>query len=240
MRYLQVLLVVLLISTQISCRKEEQEKPKVIYDSSKVKPTVTAKIDTSQIAIADLPIQITGTDYLLHPVGDLRLYEGRAGSSRSASESVSYNISNYSEFEVTGYLRNIKFQRKGTDSLVALTDRPMMIQSATFLRPIADKFKQQLFIYTLHDSDTNKDGRLDQADIKSLYISKIGGEGLQKLSAELHELIDWKYVDANNRVYFRTVEDINKNGEFDKNDVLHYHYVDLSAKQWVVVEYQPN
>jgi hypothetical protein len=32
-------------------------------------------VDSTQVAISDLPIQMEGTDYLIHPVGDLRVYE---------------------------------------------------------------------------------------------------------------------------------------------------------------------
>lgn len=221
-----------------SCRKEEQEKPKVIYDSSKSKPAATPAPDTARIEIADLPIQITGTDYLVHPIGDLRVMDGARSGSRSY-EDISYNISNYSEFEITGYLRNLKFQRQGSDSLSVLTQTPVMIQSATYLGGISEKIRQQLFVYTLSDMDTNKDGRLDQSDIKSLYISHIGGDGFAKISPDMQELVDWKIVPANGRLYFRTIEDTNKNGEFDKDDELHYNYVDLSAKEWKAVEYNP-
>jgi hypothetical protein len=29
-----------------------------------------SKVDSTQVAISDLPIQMEGTDYLIHPVGD--------------------------------------------------------------------------------------------------------------------------------------------------------------------------
>ena len=55
-----------------SC-KEETEKPKVTYDASKNNKGIV-KADSTQIKIADLPIQMAGTDYLIHPVGDLSVY----------------------------------------------------------------------------------------------------------------------------------------------------------------------
>ena len=220
-----------------SCRKEEQEKPKVIYDTEKAKPAAERTVDTTRIIIADLPIQITGTDYLVHPIGDLRVMDGRSGSRNY--EDISYNISNYSEFEITGYLRNLKFQRQGSDSLTVLTDSPVMIQSATYLGAVAERVRQQLFVYTLSDLDTNKDGRLDQSDIRSLYLSQIDGSGFVKISPDMQELVDWKIVPASGRLYFRTLEDTNKNGEFDRDDQLHYSYVDLSAREWKAVPYNP-
>jgi hypothetical protein len=40
-------------------------------------------------------------------------------------------------------------------------------------------------VYTLTDSDTNKDGKIDTSDIKTLYLSDISGENFTKVSADL-------------------------------------------------------
>jgi hypothetical protein len=40
-------------------------------------------------------------------------------------------------------------------------------------------------------------------------------------------------------LYFRTIEDTNKNGQFDKKDVVHYNYINLSSSTWQVVGYKP-
>ena len=94
-------------------------------------------------------------------------------------------------------------------------------------------------VYTMFDTDTNRDGKLDSSDIKSLYLSEISGERFTKVSADLEELIDWNLIDSKSRLYFRTVEDTNKNGQFDKNDVVHYNYIDLSNNEWKVSSYEP-
>ncbi len=217
--------------------KEEKEKPKVSYDNTAKSKTEVPKLDTTLVEIADLPIQITGTNYLIHPIGDIRFYDkSRSGS---AGNEVSYSISNYNEFEITGYLRNLKFQQADSDSLKVLTDKPVLIQTATYLKTLADKTKIQMMVYTLADMDTNKDDKIDSSDIKTLYVSTIGGEGLTKLSPDFQELINWKLLESKGRLYFRTIEDTNKNGEFDKDDILHYNYVDLSAKELKVVSYNP-
>src|SRR6187549_3145292 len=112
-----------------SC-KEEIEKPKVIYDASKGRELT--KVDSTQIKIADLPIHMTGTYYLIHPVGDLSVYE-KGSKTKYGSSSVndlSFTISNTSEYEITGYLENLKFQKIGSDSIKALTDKPILIQTA--------------------------------------------------------------------------------------------------------------
>jgi hypothetical protein len=52
-----------------------------------------------------------GTDYLIHPVGDLRVYERKARYGSSSVIDLSFTISNYGENEIYGYLQNLKFQR---------------------------------------------------------------------------------------------------------------------------------
>lgn len=239
MKKLHIALLSISLLFLTSC-KEEVEKPKVIYDAAS-KGKGVAKVDSAQVSIADLPIQMEGTDYLIHPIADLRVYE-RGTKSRYGSSSVidlSFTISNYGENEITGYLQNLKFQKVDSDSIRPLTDKPALIQTATYLKSVSDRVKKQVMVYTMFDIDTNKDGRLDASDIKSLYLSDISGARFTKVSADLQELIDWNLIESNNRLYFRTVEDTNKNGQFDKNDVLHYNYIDLSNSNWKVATYMP-
>ncbi len=221
----------------VSCKKEEQEKPKVIYETqpkSQVKP----QIDTSKADIADLPVHMEGTNFLIFPVGDMNFFK-KQGYAKN-DKSISYTISNYGEYEITGYLDNLKFQEIGKDTIYALTDKNVLIQSATYLKSHADKTKQQFMVYVLQDMDTNKDNKLDLSDIKSLYISTVDGKNLVKLTEDFQELIDWKYLPAKNGIYFRAVEDTNKNGEFDSNDKIIYSFVNLMAKELKAIEFQVN
>lgn len=237
MKAIHLMLAVISVSLLTAC-KDEKEKPKVIYDSTAKEKKESPKVDTTLIEIADLPVQITGTNFLIHPVGDMRFYD-KSKYGTSGGNEVSYTISNYNEFEITGFLSNLKFQHADSDSLKVLTKEPVLIQTATYLKAVADRTKQQYMVYTLADMDTNKDGKLDASDIKSLYISSVSGENFTKISPDFEELIDWKLIESKNRLYFRTIEDTNKNGEFDKDDVMHYSYVDVAAKVWKVSSYNP-
>ncbi|MGL5111311.1 MAG: hypothetical protein ACRC6O_01590 [Flavobacterium sp.] len=222
-----------------SCQKEA-EKPKVIYDTTP-KTVVVPKRDSSKVAIADLPIQMEGTEYLIHPVGDLRIYEkglkSKYGS--SAVNDVSFTISNVSQNEITGFLQNLKFQKINSDSIRPLTKEPILIETATYLKSVSDRIQKQIMVYTMVDADTNKDGKLDTNDINTLYLSLSSGKKFTKMSANLEELIDWELIESSNRLYFRTIEDTNKNGQFDQKDVVHYNYIDLNSNQWEVIRYAP-
>jgi len=233
-RYIGLVVFVVLVAC-----KQEKETPKVIYEEPKTNSN-SRSIDTTSIKIADLPIHMEGTKYLIHPVGDVRVYDDFSkvyGSSKT--NTVSYAISNYNRFEITGYFENLKFQHIDSTNVKALTDEKIQIQTVTYLDRIAANTKKQILIYSVVDRDTNKDNKIDQKDIKSLYISNIDGSNFTKLTEDYLEFIDWNIIEAKNRLYFRCIEDINKNGAFDKNDKVHYHYVNLLDAEWKVEAYMP-
>ncbi len=239
MKKIQIAIIGIAMLLLASC-KEEAEKPKVTYDTAG-KIRAIAKPDSSQIQVAGLPLLMDGTDYLIHPVGDVSIRE-KGVKSRYGSSSVndlSFTISNYGEYEITGYLQNLKFQKVNSDSIRKLTDKPVLIQTATYLKSVADRTKNQIMVYTMFDMDTNKDTKLDTSDIKALYMSDISGDRFTKISLDFQELIDWKLISSLNRLYYRTVEDTNKNGEFDKNDVVNYYFIDLAKKEWKTIGYEP-
>ena len=113
----------------------------------------------------------------------------------------------------------------------------MEILSITYLDELALKTQKQFLVYTLVDVDTNRDGRYDSNDIKTLYLSRIDGTSFTKLTPDFHELLEWKIID--HKLYFRTIEDINKNGEFDSKDAVHYSYVNLLKDEWKMETYNP-
>jgi hypothetical protein len=239
MEYKAIINGLFVVLLMVSCQKEV-EKPKVIYDNSS-KSTVVSKLDSTKVEIADLPVQMEGTDYLIHPVGDLRIYE-RGAKSRygsSAVNDVSFTISNVAQYEITGFLQNLKFQKTSSDSIHPLTTEPILIETATYLKAVSNRIKKQIMVYTMVDADTNKDGKLDTNDINTLYLSFISGTDFTKVSTDLEELIDWNLIESSNRLYFRTIEDTNKNGQFDQKDVVHYNYIDLNKNDWKAIRYSP-
>lgn len=236
MKNLFLYIAMVFVGLFVSCKKEEAEKPKVTYETtSKAKPEALS--DTNQIDVADLPINMEGTNFLIHPIGEMS--GNRKGIKSSYDSEQGFTVSNYGEYQITGYLKNLKFQEIGKDTIYALTDKQILIETATYLKTFADKSKQQLLVYSLADMDTNKDGKLDNNDIKSLYISTVSGQKFTKLSADFQELIDWKIIESKNLLYFRTIEDSNKNGEFDAKDSVQYQFVNLLDKEWKVISYKP-
>ena len=54
----------------ISC-EDKPEPPKVIYEDKSTTAVQKAADDTTQIEVADLPIHLEGTSFLIHPVADM-------------------------------------------------------------------------------------------------------------------------------------------------------------------------
>lgn len=225
-------IVIFLVSSVlfISC-KEETVKPKVKYTTKEVK---APEKDTTKLEVADLPIQFEGSNVLIYTIGNLTLGDiNKKGSYEAATyEGVTgFNVSNSMENEITGYLQNLKFQAIGSDSLHVLTEKVLLIEQVSYIK------SNKSLVYILADADTNQDSVIDSNDIKSLYISSNLGENFIKISPDLQELVDWKHIEAANKIYFRTIEDANKNGEFDKKDKIHYHFLNLKDSK--VTEYFP-
>ncbi|MDI9310621.1 MAG: hypothetical protein QM535_10425 [Limnohabitans sp.] len=222
--------IISLFALLVSCKKEQ--KPKVKYD--KQTPKTEIKQDTSTVQVADLPIQLENSSVLIYPIGDLRVSDVQKTAYESSryDEKSGFRFSNSLDNEISGYIRNVKFQKKELDSLYVLTDKVVLIERITYLK---DK---KAFIYLLADADTNQDNVVDGDDIKSLYLSNEFGQNFTKISPEIQEIIDWNYIPSSNKIFFRTIDDRNKNGAFDKNDNIHYFNINLT-KEWKAEEYFP-
>lgn len=221
-----------------SCGNDE--KPKVIYPENENIETTELKKDSTLIEIADLPIHIDSTDYLIHPIGEYKIYGSRSNYFSSSSYgSGSFSVSGYNRYEISGNLYNLKFEELNSEMTRMLTDKNIRIKSVSFLNEIFEKTGEQILVYRVLDKDTNRDKKLNGFDISTLYISNINGTNFTKLTSDFHELIDWKVIPIKNRLYFRSAEDSNKNGAFDKEDKIYYQFIDLSDKQWKVKQYIP-
>ena len=116
MKHFSTYIILSVLTLFVSCKKET-EKPKVIYENTS-KSVNQVKADADKILLADLPIQMEGTSVLLFPLGELNISEGNNSKLESSSYRRDRNfvVSNSSEYEITGYLSNIKFQQIGNDS----------------------------------------------------------------------------------------------------------------------------
>ncbi len=235
----QIMIFSTIVLLLISC--ETNDKSKIVHSENINQEIIDPKKDSTFIEIADLPIEIDSTDYLIHPIGYFKKEESRGKIIYKSSGygSQNFSVSNYGNNKLSGDLTNIKFQHKDSDELVSLTDEFVKIKSLTFLRDVFNNCKKRFLVYEVTDKDSNQDGIIDYNDITSLYLSKIDGTNFIKLSEDNREILQWKVIESQNRLYFKTVEDKNKDGEFDKTDSLHYKFINLNNDDLKVMEYMP-
>lgn len=238
-RYLTFLLTVFVI-----CSCQSDTKPQVVYtdESTEVPAKKELSRDTTMILAGELPIHFDSTDYLIFPVGSLainsratkRIYQDFSSPSGDLFSAGYMSGSSYS-----GNLENIVIQPIDSSNFRSITNQLIQIRSFSFYNSIYQSTGEQLLVMTITDRDTNNDGKLTKEDVESLYVANLGENSFQKLSADLQELLDWDYMPVNNRLYFRTLEDIDKNGEFNNSDKIHHFYVDLKQDYSKAVEFDP-
>ncbi len=225
-------LFILLLISALACTNTD--KPKVVYAQD---TTATGLIvDTTAVPMANLPIHFDSTNYLLFVVGKTQSY-GRGskvyiGSGSGSDES--FSVGYFDGESVSGDMDNIKFQHIDSIHIRDLTTKQIKIRSFHLLHAVTD-----VILVEVMDKDTNLDHKLTYEDVVSLYITNSNGTKFIKLSPEGHQLLDWELVTVANRIYFRTIEDVNRNGEFDKKDAFHHYFVSLKDDAFEAVEIFP-
>ena len=228
-----------LIIIIISCTGRE---PKIEYNV----PMDTAHVaddrltDTTKVIVAQLPVMFDSTNVLIFPVGQVSISKGDTYSklsSRSGRTVTDFTYASESN-SLSGIFINLIFETSDGQRKV-LTRHKMLINRVTYLDRTYLTTRNQYILYTVYDRDTNGDGELNYNDVESLYISHADGSHFKKLTKELHELVDLKFIQAGRMLYFRTLEDIDHNGTMDNNDKFHYYYIDLASVENKVIEYNP-
>jgi hypothetical protein len=195
--------------------------------------------NTTKVMVAELPIKFDSTDVLLFAVELVDLEQrgfNHVGSNFYSYSKLEGSYMNNDDF--SGDFINIVFQDKDGHER-KLTDKKMKIQSIHFLRGIATKTKSRYLLYSVLDIDSNGDLELNASDLEALYISRIDGSGFTKLTRALHELYDWNTFKGEGKIYFRTLEDRNKDGKLTNKDKFHHYFVDFSNDPYSVTEYNP-
>jgi hypothetical protein len=236
-------MIVLILS---SCGKRQ---PRIDYNNPNITDSLTMDslvADTSKVLIAELPVYFDSTDFLIHPVGLVSLNEtddkrilkidSYSGSDYSNS---GFSVNTYKDDYFSGNITNLVFEDLKTHNQTLLTDKVLNITHVQYLRDLSKKIKRHYILYTVIDKDMNNDKRLDYQDINSLYISKIDGSNFKKVTENFHEYNSGKLIIQDLKYYFRTIEDIDKDGDFTKVDKYHYYYIDFANDDYRIIEYNP-
>ena len=226
----------------LSCGSDP--KPTVVYptDSTKVEDDQKLVTDTTLVLAGELPIFFDSTDYLLFPIGPIRVYsrgDSKIYFGSGSSGDKSFAIGYLSGTTFTGNLDNVMLQHLDSVDFRPFTEQKLKMRSFKFLESIRKKTGSQIVLLEVTDRDTNGDGKLTDRDVEALYLSRLDGTSFTKVSIDFHELLDWKVLTVNRRLYFRTLEDTDKNGEFNRKDKIHYYFVKLDQPEFKAIEYNP-
>lgn len=184
--------------------------------------------------VIDLPIKFDSIPILIFPVGKFSKNEKKNFYISKSSDNRTYNnISNHFNDELRGNMSNLLFQKEDSEEFVELTENNIYISKVEFLRELFNSLNQQYLLYTISDSDTNKDENINYLDNTALYISDISGENFKNLSPKNHKLIGYKYLKFKNSLYFKTLEKTNK------KEVIHYYKVQFLKLGFKINEYFP-
>lgn len=232
-------LIISIISILIaSC----QQNSKINYEN-KIDTTAVeddTRKDTTKVLVAQLPIKFDSTGSLIFAVSAVNI-AGRSDLTKSTYDyygSTNTDASYFNNDHLTGDFVNVIF-RDGNGSERKLTHHKMKISDITFLRPIFNLTGKGYILYTVNDRDTNGDNIYNYLDLESLYISKVDGSHFKKLTKELNEFYDYTIIKNERRLYFRTLEDRNKDGRLNNLDKFHHFQVDFNNNDYTVTEYNP-
>lgn len=229
MKNLILLLTIMLLVC--ACKRSEA---RIAYDENAKGDQNANLMDTEtgdyKKLIADLPFSFDSVKYLYFPLGETN--ESFKMNLRSFSSSYSNTSKSYS----LGYMRgsyincnldNLMIRPKDSSTFKLLTHSDIKIKSINYLYRIDTIHGVDKLIYKVVDADSNKDSYINDDDLVGLYTSRTNGNDFKRISPANQQLIDWETTDLQGLLYFRTMEDIDKNGMFDDKDRINLYEYDL-------------
>jgi len=211
------MLAVSLLILLSSCRQNNSENSSHRSFENPLKSSVTntnkeaEKEDVKKLTI-NLPVKLDSSAYLIYPIGEL-----------STKQSSSFKSSYRSEDRYSGYLTNIIFQNIYTDKTHFLTKNIVKITAYEQLYT-TQRVSEKIILYQVIDNFPKDE---DALTFKSLYLGTNDGKLFQKVSKANEHVTDWKYIPETKKVYFKTIEDTDKNNELNNTDTEHIYAVSI-------------
>lgn len=252
----KLIFTIIIVAIFAACN--DTKTPQVIYNDD-VSDTLTINNvleDTTKVLVVGMPIYLdsTGVEQLIHPIGWDDIYKpkhnGRLGGSvgvdypnfsksKVEESNYSFSVNSNSKDYISGEMVNLIFENLETGKQKILTDRVLVINHVAYLKNLAAKIGKHYLLYTVYDKDYNRDGKLNYMDMPAYYMSNLDGSSFTKITKDYHYFDVSKLLLTNEKYYFRTLEDVNKDGLFNKKDKYHYYYIDLINGDFTPVEYFP-
>ena len=214
-------LILILLISMISCT--DKQKQRIVYpenNNEELNEQAIIEEDIKDKLMVHLPQKLDSTNYLIFPINRILINNSKTRMSKLSYSSSHYNIP----------LENLIFENIITGKTHKLTQEKIKILSYQQLFG-ENRNSEKIIIYKVISHDTNQDGYLDNGDIVSLFISDSSGKKFSRISKSNEQLLEWNYIFETKKVYFRTVNDIDKNGIFDKNDKHNIYSTSISNNE---------
>lgn len=219
------LLVFFTLLLIIACNKS---KPRiaVVEEQNLSQTQIDSILDEFNFVYDDLTF-IDSTNQVMFPVTTQK----QRGSKRLSS-------SGYDSWEYPRYW-NILFYDHVTGETNLLTESKINIYN--FFSNIIDSgpILQNSVLYEVSDQDYNRDKNIDYKDPTNLFISKIDGSELTRLSPKNENLEEYKIIPGSDKIIIKTLRDNNGDFDFDKEDEVIWYQIDLKNENILVEIVKP-
>ena len=210
------ILFIITIFVLSSCNND---KPRIgiIEDKNLSQTQIDSILDEYNFVYADLTF-IDSTNQILLPITTQRNYKRKMYSSND------YGTEDYPQYW------NILFFNSENDTSNLLTQSKFNISSFDCNIENTGPILKNSILYRIGDVDYNKDKRINYNDPLHLFISKIDGSELTRLSPINENLESYRIVPNSDKIIFRTKRDIDSDLDFDNEDELIWYQINLSEQ----------
>ncbi len=131
-----------------------------------------------------------------------------------------YNMVNISHYNINENKQKNFFEKP---VLIRTLYYPAFSKDTLNYKPVTRNY----FIISVYNDDTNKDGYINQKDLRRFYLYNINGERQKALVPENYSVFKSEYDPANDYLYVFAQLDNNNNGIVDEGEPIHVFWIDL-------------
>jgi hypothetical protein len=134
---------------------------------------------------------------------------------------------------IYGYnLVNISHYNIESDSIKLFFDKPVLIKTLYYPSFSNDTLnntpvKRNYFMVSVYNDDTNKDGYINQKDLRRFYLFSINGERQKLLIPDNYSVFKSEYDSDNDFMFVFAKSDNNNNGQIEDSEPVHVFWINL-------------
>ena len=132
-----------------------------------------------------------------------------------------YNLVNISHYDIQNNKQKNLFEKP---VLIKTLYYPSFSKDTLNYKPI----KRNYFLISVYNDDTNKDGFINQKDLRRFYLYDSNGEKQKQLVPENYSVFKSEYDSDNDFMFVFARLDVNKNGQIEDNEPINIFWIDLN------------